>query len=142
MNIAIREAAIADVPRLARIKLAAIHNSMQYKKFVRDQSAEEVYLKETFARCRVLVGSVDAQIVGFIAFDDSYLEQFYVDPLFQNQGIGSQLFKYAQDNTSSLRVAVDNENVDGIRFYERHDFRLVGPIENSTGSTYEWISSE
>jgi len=137
-DIILREATILDVADLAQIKLAAIHDSMPYKKFVRNQTEEEAYLAETFNRCRVVIAVSGNKGVGFVAFDEHFLEQLYINPPFQNQGIGSELIHYAQDQTSTLRLAVDNENKNGIRFYERLGFSFLEAIPNSTSSLYEW----
>ncbi len=127
-----------EIPVLAAIKLKAIATSMQYKKFVRTQEAEEEYLRETAKRCTVLVAVKNAKPVGFIAFSKDFIEQIYIDPEYQNRGIGAQLISSAQSVSSKLRLSVDNQNIRAARLYERHGFKFEKRVENTTSSEYIW----
>ena len=63
-----------------------------------------------------------------IAFDFSgnEVEKLYVEPLFQNQGIGAVLLGYAINNFAVNELWVLEYNKRGIDFYRRNGFSLTG----------------
>jgi GNAT superfamily N-acetyltransferase len=96
-------------------------------------------------RYEVWVSEQDGRIAGFIGLDDDMLEQIYVDPDFQNRGIGTELMAHAKRlRPDRLQLWVFQKNVGARRFYERHGFRLVeltdgsGNMEEEPDARYEW----
>lgn len=60
-----------------------------------------------------------AEVVGFMAFHDTELDQLFIDPAHQSRGIGQQLLNFAKAKMSSgfqLTTALDSR---APQFYER-----------------------
>src|SRR4051794_11028644 len=66
--------------------LAVVHN---------DQETERWMANVVLANQRVRVAIRQGSVVGFTAFTDGWLEQLYIRPGFQRQGVGSSLFQDA-----------------------------------------------
>ena len=57
--------------------------------------------------------------------DDGELDDFYVLPLFQNMGIGSEIMrKCIAESEKTLYLYVFNRNIRAISFYERFGFTV------------------
>ncbi|WP_244494953.1 GNAT family N-acetyltransferase [Bosea sp. Root483D1] len=75
-----------------------------------------------FDECE-LWGTFDGPaLVGFIAFRDGWIDQLYVLPTYQGQGVGSALLDVAQMRCSEFNLWTFQRNAIARRFYERHDF--------------------
>ena len=54
------------------------------------------------------------------------IEKLFVEPQFQNQGIGAKLFDFAVSNMNASWLWVLEYNTRGIAFYQKHGFELTG----------------
>ena len=68
----------------------------------------------------------DGVIRGLIVLDGTEISKLFVDPCFQNRGIGASLLKFAVEVHHADVLWALEKNVRGIRFYERHGFRATG----------------
>lgn len=81
------------------------------------------WLADVAATQVVLLAEQAGLVVGFATLADGWLTNLYVDPAFQNQGIGTALVRAAQTMApDGLRLWVFEPNRGAIRFYERHGF--------------------
>ncbi|MBZ9867930.1 GNAT family N-acetyltransferase [Mesorhizobium sp. CA15] len=71
-------------------------------------------------------------IVGFIAAQDEWVEQLYLDPAWTGQGIGSRLLAQATAGMSLVKLHCFQANTGARRFYERHGFRAEAFGDGST----------
>jgi putative acetyltransferase len=63
-------------------------------------------------------------VAGYIAMKGTHIDQFFVDPLDQGQGLGSALFVAALDRgRRPLTLDVFEANHPARRFYENRGFR-------------------
>lgn len=72
------------------------------------------------------------------------LDEMYVAPGFRGAGIGSAIIERLVDEcaasgVSAIEVNVDEGDVDALRFYDRHGFRLLQP---ETGERAFYLSME
>lgn len=67
----------------------------------------------------------DGVVKGFVRVNGTEIEKLFVEPSFQNQGVGEKLLSYAIDTLGGKRLWVLEKNLRAIRFYERHGFRLT-----------------
>lgn len=66
----------------------------------------------------------DGLIRGFLQMNDTEICKLYVDPFFQNKGIGSDLIEYAVKELHADYLWALEKNVKAISFYQRHGFYL------------------
>ena len=104
--------------------LAGLHTPEEDRAFFR---------KQVFAQCDVW-GAIDGGLVGFIACRREWIDQFYVLPARQGQGVGDALLTIAKDAFSGLQLWTFQRNAPTRRFYERRGFTAV---EESDGSRNE-----
>ena len=94
---------------------------------------------------RVRVAHDADRVLGFAAATDTWLEQLYVDPEHQGQGVGRVLLEDAKRlRPDGLRLHVFTRNAHARRFYEVHGFQLVEQSDGhdneglEPGCTYAW----
>ena len=100
------------------------------------ESDEERFIQEVEAnvlpeRHETLFRILD-EMEGYHPHDDCwYLPLIAVDPVYQNQGIGSQLMKYALNKVDSdaLPAYLESSNPKNISLYERYGFEIMGRIQ-------------
>ncbi len=80
----------------------------------------------------------DGIVKGFVRISGEEIEKLFVEPAFQNRGIGSALLQYALDNTTGNRLLVLEKNNNAVRLYERHGFRVTGERQR-VDDTSEWF---
>lgn len=80
----------------------------------------------------------DGVIKGVMEIDGKELVTLYVDSFFQNEGIGSQLVKYAIENHQIQYLWALEKNVNAIRFYKRHGF-IVSDEKKFEEDTIEYL---
>jgi ribosomal protein S18 acetylase RimI-like enzyme len=93
------------------------------------------WMRDVFARQLVLVAETTAgdgagegsgRIVGLLSMSEGTVHNLYIQPGFQNQGIGHQLMDAAKTcSGGELQLWVFEPNAGAIRFYKRHGFLTV-----------------
>lgn len=75
------------------------------------------------------------KVVGFLSLRDDFLEALFIDPAFQNKGIGAQLLAHTKQQHGSLTLDVYAQNQAAQRFYERQGFKVIEHgIDEYTGA--------
>src|SRR5579871_5305468 len=95
-SITLRRGTRADAITLADIHIAARATAMPWLRVV--HSAEETrwwMTQVVVPRLEVRVADRDGGALGFIALQDEWLEQLYVDPGAWRAGVGSMLLNHA-----------------------------------------------
>ena len=117
------------VPRNAEnvykvFKRARAH--MTYLPHLHTDEETEKFIAGLVKEGNVSIAKIEERIVGFTELRDGWIEHLYVDPEFQNQGIGTSLMNYLKQlSPSGLTLWVFEENKGAIAFYEREGFVLV-----------------
>ncbi len=96
--------------------LPKLHTAEEDLWFVR-----EVLLKTH----RVTVAELDGNLAGFIAEEDGWINQLYLDPDLRRSGIGSTLLADAKSRQPELTLWCFAENAPARAFYEKHGFVAV-----------------
>jgi ribosomal protein S18 acetylase RimI-like enzyme len=106
---------------------------------------DRVYLRdEILPNNQVWVAELDGKCAGFMAQRGNFIDQLYVDPAYQHQGVGRAfLAKARQLSPASLRLFTFQSNRQGRAFYEKSGFRpvkfgLSPPPENEPDVEYQW----
>jgi putative acetyltransferase len=95
--------------------LAGLHTPAADRAFFRDR---------VFVDCEVW-GAFDEDLVGFIAFREGWIDQFYVLPERQRQGAGGVLLQIAKESWSVLSLWTFQRNAAARLFYEKRGFVAV-----------------
>lgn len=104
--------------------LAGLHTPAQDRAFFRNR---------VFTQCEVW-GAIEREPVGFVAFRDGWIDQFYVLPRWQGRGLGQALLQVAKANSTALQLWTFQRNSPARRFYEKRGF---APIKETDGSRNE-----
>jgi len=75
--------------------------------------------------------STDNQIVGFISFDDSWVNHLYILPDHGRLGIGSRLLSIAKASCEKLRLWTFQKNETARRFYSKHGFTVIDETDGT-----------
>ncbi len=129
----IRPATAADASRIAEI-IVTNYRTNFYPFFrndafyfgelnVLDMAAE--YAEGTTALQNTFVYD-DGVVKGIMRIAGDELEKLYVEPQFQNGGIGAKLLEYAVERMGITNLWALEYNTRGIAFYRRHGFELNG----------------
>jgi len=140
----IRHAEVKDIPRIAEILVFG--KRMAYRDIFRDDfvSFNEIQvlplareLEKDPARLAGMRVYDDGIVKGVLAFDVSGREimDFYVEPFFTGQGIGSALLMHLfAEFPGEMRLFVVNANAGAKRFYEKHGFVPTGFTQKVPGT--------
>ena len=130
--------AIAALFRRSRALLAflpELHTAEEDLDFVRDV---------LIATQRVTLAEQGGQFLGFMAEEDGWITQLYLDPATRRSGLGTLLVADAKSRSDHLTLWCFAENTPARAFYEKHGFM---PVEFTDGSgnearrpdiRYEW----
>ena len=132
MNPHIRKATEQDICRLAEIEIfnyrmnlyPIFHSDWFYFKELQVTTLMERYQKDPALLEKTYVYD-DGVVKAMICADEKQISKFFVEPVLQNQSIGTQLLQYVLEHTTASYLWVLEKNLNAIRFYERHGFRMT-----------------
>jgi len=102
-----------------------LHTAAEDRQWMRNVFARQLVLLAEAPARSVADGDV-AEIVGLLSMSEGTVHNLYIQPGFQNQGIGHQLLETAKTcSGGELQLWVFEPNEGAIRFYERHGFVTV-----------------
>lgn len=108
------------------------------------EQAREVFRQHIAPRCDIWVVDHHGIIGGFLALDGSYVDRLYVEPTFQQLGLGTRLMRHARLlHPDGLELHTHQANGPARAFYEKLGFRAVrfgiSPApENAPDVEYHW----
>ena len=138
----IRQATIADGSRIAEILIFS--KRMNYRTIFRNDAVSfgemQVYplAKRYMDNPRELDGIWvydDEFVKGMIHISENQILELYVDPFFENQGIGSKLIKFAVEQMRCDFLWVLEKNGKALRFYQRHGFEVTKEKKYQEGTS-------
>lgn len=92
----------------------------------------------------VWVAEVDGEAAAFLAIAGDFIDQLFVDPVHQRQGLGKALLGHARQlSPGHLWLFTLQINVNARKFYEKNGFRAVRlgispPPESEPDVEYHW----
>lgn len=101
------------------------------------------FRERVFPACELWGAFDGAAMRGMIAFRAEWIDQLYVMPQAQGDGVGSALLQIAKDGCAGLQLWTFQGNVRARRFYERRGFALVRQTdgdneEQEPDALYRW----
>lgn len=142
----LRDALLGDAEELTSLLLRSRTQAMPWLVSPHDKASTRWWMQHVLLteHC-VRVADDGSRLLGFAAVTDAWLEQLYVDPHHQGQGVGRALLQDVKRlRPDGLRLHVFARNARARRFYEAHGFGLVqqsdghGNEEQEPDCTYAW----
>ncbi len=120
----------ADIWRISEIIVT--NYRMNFYQFFRDDEYYfgELNVRDTAAEFAECLGETfvydDGIIKGVLKMNGSEIEKLFIEPTFQNCGIGRKLLNFAVSEQSGKFLWVLEYNVRAAEFYKRNGFRFTG----------------
>jgi putative acetyltransferase len=136
-----------DVEGVVRVWNETKRDTYDFIPVERNRTVDEdrgFFLEHVLPVCRIWVAAEDAQIVGFVALRQSYVDRLYVRPSAQRAGVGAALLRQAlQVSPAGIELHTHVKNAKARAFYEKHGFRAVKfgvspPPESEPDVEYHW----
>ena len=143
--LSIRQLELADMDAAARVHRVSFDHALPWLAGLHTPDEDRWFYRERmFATCR-LWGAFDSdRLTGLIAFRDDWIEQLYVLPEAQGQGVGTALLDVAKRAVARLQLWTIQRNAQARRFYEARGFVVVeqtdgtGNEEKEPDARYLW----
>jgi GNAT superfamily N-acetyltransferase len=106
--------------------------------------AAKVFREVIRTQCDIWVGTVDEQVVAYLAMKGSYVDRMYVDPSEWRKGWGTRFVALAKNlSPDGLELHTHQENLAARALYEKHGFTAVKfgvspPPECAPDVEYHW----
>lgn len=146
MPIHITKASLDRVSEVAKVFRASFRHT--YPNFPELHTADEdreFFTNVVFAKDEVHIAEDGAgKIVGFIAFNNEFIDHLYLLPEVQRTGIGSALLKVALEHSDHLKLWTFQQNSGARAFYATHGFVAIrvtdgaGNEEQQPDILFEW----
>lgn len=142
----LRRAKAGDFEAIAEVLLRSRRDALPGLREVHTEEETRGWVAAVLAvECDVWVAEQDDRIVGFMALQGQMLEQLYVLPEYQGQGVGDRLLAQARRlSPEGLRLYTFQRNVRARSFYEKRGFGVVSFSDGERNEElepdvlYEW----
>jgi GNAT superfamily N-acetyltransferase len=133
-----RRLELSDMDAAARVHRIAFDRALPTLAGLHSPDEDRWFFRErVFASCE-LWGAFDGSTMrGMIAFREEWIDQLYVVPDAQGQGIGTSLLEIAQGSHGLLQLWTFQRNGRARRFYEARGFHLVRETDGSRNEEKE-----
>ncbi|MBX9454890.1 MAG: GNAT family N-acetyltransferase [Rhizobium sp.] len=122
---AIRRLELADANHVAHVLRASFDDRLPWLSGLHTAEEDRQFVREhLFGQCEIW-GALSPDLVGFVAFCPGWVDQLYVLPGRQGEGIGSALLSIAKDAEAELRLWTFQRNVQARQFYEARGFVAI-----------------
>ncbi len=140
----IRRLSLDEMEGAALVHRAAFDDRLPWLAGLHTPAEDRAYFRDRwFAQCEVW-GAIDDGLIGFIAFREGWIDQFYVLPARQSQGVGEALLDIAKAAYTELHLWTFQRNAPARRFYENRGFVALekgdgsGNKEREPDILYRW----
>lgn len=141
----LRRATAADAQSIGRLHHHTMRTSLPFLPELHTPQDVAGFIAERVLPNHEVWVAVEADdLAGYIAFRDGWIDQLYVHPDRQGQGVGPQLLAKALEGGAPKRLWTFQQNHRARRFYEARGFVLVkltdgaGNEEKQPDALYEW----
>ena len=88
-------------------------------------------------KCKIYVATKEEKIVGFVGLRPHELSFLYVDPTFQNHGVGKKLIEFALKQLEGpIKLEVFTDNLAAKALYEKYGFKVVKTVVEKWSDEY------
>jgi len=132
-----RRRSVAPV-RASRIRLLPLWQTLTLDR------AGRIFQEVIRGHCSIWVGTLEQQVVAYLAMKGSYIDRMFVDPSEWRKGWGTRLVVFAKSlSPNGLELHTHQENHAARSLYEKHGFKAVKfgtspPPESAPDVEYHW----
>lgn len=113
---------LSDADDVANVLRTSFNDRLPWLRGLHTPEEDRGFVRENlFPRCEIW-GARSPDLIGFIAFCPGWVEQLYVLPGRQGEGVGRALLAIAKDVEVELRLWTFQRNAPARRFYEAQGF--------------------
>ena len=118
--------ALEDMDAAARVHRTAFDDRLPWLSGLHTPAEDRDYFRNRiYNTCEIWGVSGAEGLAGIVAFRESWVDQLYVLPTAQNQGVGTKLLSVAQTAFPRLSLWTFQRNPGARRFYEARGFVAV-----------------
>jgi GNAT superfamily N-acetyltransferase len=137
-SLTLRKLELADMDAAAIVHRRAFDHALPWLARLHTPEEDRWYFREhVLAACEIWGVADGPSLRGIIAFREDWIDQLYVLPECQGQGIGTALLQAAQDRQLRLQLWTFQRNAPARRFYEAKGFVLVEQTDGSRNEERE-----
>lgn len=129
----IRAAQAADTDALLALWRRSVAATHQFLAPGEVETLAPLVRSQVLGRLEVWVLEHEGRPVGFMALDGAMVEALFLDPTHFRRGGGGQLLAHARASKGPLRVDVNEQNADALRFYLAGGFEITGRSDVDQG---------
>jgi GNAT superfamily N-acetyltransferase len=134
----LRKLELADMNGAALVLRSAFDHALPWLAGLHTPEEDRWFFRERLFKTCELWGAFDpAGMVGIVAFRAGWIDQLYVLPAAQRQGVGTRLLQVAQRSFPRLQLWTFQRNLQARRFYEARGFELVEETDGSRNEEKE-----
>ncbi len=139
-------AVLADMQPVARLHRHVRKTCLPYLPELHTPAEDLAFFQEhVFPNSTIWLAKAGAQLIGFAAVRQDWLDHLYVDPAWHRRGVGWALLQAAREGNPELNLWTFQQNMQARRFYERHGFTLVELTDGAANeeglpdARYRWV---
>ena len=123
MVFVVRRLSRGEMAQAARVHRAAFDERLPWLGGLHTPAEDLAYFRDqVFVKCEVWGAFDGADLIGFIAWREGWIDQLYVLPAAQRSGVGNALLAVATRAWSDLSLWTFQRNTGACRFYEARGF--------------------
>jgi GNAT superfamily N-acetyltransferase len=141
----LRQLTLADMDEAATVHRRSFDHALPMPAGLHTPEEDRWFFRERmFTTCQLWGYFDDNEGTGIIAFRQGWIDQLYVLPSSQGQGVGTAVLRVAQGLYGNLSLWTFQRNVAARRFYEGHGFVLIKETdgfrneEKEPDAIYSW----
>ncbi|KKX34022.1 GNAT family N-acetyltransferase [Rhizobium sp. LC145] len=149
MSIVVRRLRQSEMPAAARVHRASFDERLPWLAGLHTPEEDRRYWSDhLFPSCEIWGAEKGSGLLGVIAFRKDWVDQLYLLPGAQGEGIGSKLLEVARNAHPQLFLWTFQRNLAARRFYERHGFQSIRETDGADNEErepdvlYRWMRSE
>lgn len=137
MTFSLKRLTLDEMNRAAVVLRTSFNERLSWLADIHTPEEDTAFFRNHVFLTSEVWGAVDRDIIGIIAFRPGWIDQFYVMPDHQRQGVGGALLRVAMQQHANLSLWTFQRNMPARRFYEAKGFVAVDRTDGSANEERE-----